>query len=130
MTRNYLGANAPTHTVCYIETVSGPEQDGLLLRLVTEAMEASGLSPQQLAPLVDPSCSVEPASALLDAAVMVTGNANLGIELAEATSIRALSPVVYAMMSSPTLGAALAVLARYAPVAVHRPTTAVLLVEK
>ncbi len=107
----------------------GHEPDGLILRLVTDALVAVGLSPAQLGPLVDPRRAHEPASALVDAAALVTGDPNLGLALAEATAIRALSPVVYLMMSGPDLGAALADLTRFAPVAVHRPTTATLLVE-
>jgi AraC-like DNA-binding protein len=105
------------------------EPDGLILRLVTDALDALGLVPARLSPLADPTRAHEPASALLDAAALVTGNPNLGLELAQATAIRALSPVVYLMMSGPDLGAALADMARYAPVAVHRPTTALLVTE-
>jgi AraC-like DNA-binding protein len=110
--------------------VDSHDPDRLLLRLVTEALEAWGLSPRQLAPLVDAHHSAHPMSALLDAAAMLTDNQTLGIELAYATTIRALSPVVYLMMSGPTLGAALRDMTQYASVAVHRPTTAALLVEK
>src|SRR5262249_19649164 len=103
----------------------------LILRLVIEALQASQLSLERLATLVDPRLSsVELPAGLLDAAAIATGNPNLGIELAVATTIRALSPVVYIMMSSPTLGEALEAMIRYAPVAIHRPTTAVLRVEK
>ena len=106
----------------------GHEPDGLILRLVTDALVAVGLSPAQLTPLVDPSCTRAP-SALVDAAALVSGDPNLGLALAEATAIRALSPVVYLMMSGPDLGAALADLTRFAPVAVHRPTTVALVTD-
>lgn len=113
------------------------EPDGLILRLVTDALDALGLEPARLSPLADPgpppgseaSRAHEPASALLDAAALVTGNPNLGLELAQATAIRALSPLTYLLMSGPDLGSALADITRYAPVAVHRPTTALLLRE-
>jgi len=112
--------------------VAAREPDGLLMRLATGALEAIGLSPARLAPLVDysgPRRANEPVSALLDAAALVTGNPDLGVELAYATTIRALSPVVYLMMSGPSLSAALRDMTRYAPVAVHRPTTATLIEE-
>jgi AraC-like DNA-binding protein len=109
--------------------VSSREPDGLLVRLATDALKALGLRPERLAPLIDPRRAHEPVSALLDAAELVTGNPDLGIDLGYATTIRALSPVVYLMMSGPTLAAALRDMTRYAPVAVHRPTTATLVEE-
>jgi AraC-like DNA-binding protein len=109
--------------------VTSREPDELLVRLATDALQAVGLAPERLAPLVDPRRAHEPVSALLDAAALVTGNPDLGIELAYATSIRALSPLVYLMMSGPTLAAALRDMTRYASVAVHRPTTATLIEE-
>jgi AraC-like DNA-binding protein len=113
----------------YRGCVSGREPDGLILRLVTDALVAVGQAPARLAPLVDPDRAHAPASALVDAAELVADDAELGLRLAEATAMRALSPVVYLMMSGPDLGAALADLTRFAPVAVHRPTTAALLVD-
>jgi AraC-like DNA-binding protein len=110
--------------------VSSREPDGLLVRLATDALNAYGLSPERLAPLVDPARAHEPVSALLDAAALVTGNPHLGVELANVTTIRALTPVVYLMMSGPTLATALRDMTRYAPVAVHRPTTATLVEEE
>ena len=99
------------------------------MRLASDALDAVGLPPAQLQPLVDPGRAHEPASALVDAAARVSGNPNLGLELAQATAMRALSPVVYLMMSAPDLGGALADMTRFAPVAVHRPTTALLQTE-
>jgi AraC-like DNA-binding protein len=106
------------------------DQEDLILQLVTQALESLGFSPPQLAALVDNPDPAAPASGLVDMAANLTGNPDLGIDLAYATTMRLLSPVVYLMISGPDLGAALHDMTRYAPVAMHRPTSAMLLVEK
>jgi AraC-like DNA-binding protein len=106
------------------------DQDELILKLVTQALESLGFSPPQLAALVENPDPMAPASGLVDVAANLTENPDLGLDLAYATTIRLLSPVVYLMVSGPNLGAALHDMTRYAPVAMHRPTSAVLLVEK
>jgi AraC-like DNA-binding protein len=110
--------------------VDGRERGDLILRLVSDALRAWGLPPERVTPLCDWRRCSQPASVLVDAAAVVTGNDELGLELAQATAVRALTPVFYIMMSAPTLGAALYEMTRFAPVALHRPTTAALTVDK
>jgi AraC-like DNA-binding protein len=108
----------------------GQQKVDIILRLVIESLDALGISPRQLAPLIDSRREVETARALLDAAARLTNNPDLGIELARATTIRALTPIMYLMMSEPTLGAALEDMRRYALIVMHRPTRTDVVAEK
>jgi len=78
----------------------------LLLEPVMRALDARGHPDAGAGPDGDPDGRVDPASRLLHAAEKLTGNPSIGIELAHATTILASSPLMYFMMSAPTLGAA------------------------
>jgi AraC-like DNA-binding protein len=96
---------------------SGP--GSAMLDSLLRALGSLGISRQDLAGAVDEREAGNPA-AYLEAAAAHAGHVTIGIELAERAPIHADTALAYLMMSSPTLGAALEHMARYASTVVRR----------
>jgi AraC-like DNA-binding protein len=104
-------------------TARGPGRDegAVVMDGVLRAMAELGLSPPAVAQAAKERGADGPAG-LLEVAAEMAGEPALGIELGLRTPIHASTPLVYLMMSSATLGAAVDHMVRYAPVLYGRPT--------
>lgn len=93
-----------------------------VIALLAHAMETLGHPPAKFEPIVGAPLKHESVKGYLCALEALTGNADIGLTLALHTPIHASHPLMYLMMSSANLEAAVEGLARYAPLVVNRPT--------